>query len=103
MYVGILTLPTFNTKHSPSAVGLSVDCSEWVKLRLIDESDKLDRNWAYWTTFSQVSMYLKEGTGWLSNSLFLGRMLVALRREGFLRVSTGGSRLFAYIIRALGG
>ncbi|KIM41300.1 hypothetical protein M413DRAFT_445331 [Hebeloma cylindrosporum] len=35
------------------ALGLNVDCSEWVRLGLIDEADKLDRNWANWTTFSQ--------------------------------------------------
>jgi len=33
-------------------VGLSVDCSEWVKAGLISHEDMLDRNWAYWTTFS---------------------------------------------------
>ncbi|EDR10444.1 uncharacterized protein LACBIDRAFT_325474 [Laccaria bicolor S238N-H82] len=34
-------------------VGLGVDCSDWVKLGLIDETERLDRNWAHWTTFSQ--------------------------------------------------
>jgi len=42
-----------------SPVGLNVDCSEWVRLGLIDEADKLDRNWANWTTFSQVSIVPK--------------------------------------------
>jgi len=59
LLVGVLTLTLFTAKRSPSAVGLSVDCSEWVRLKLIDEADKLDRNWAYWTTFSQVSMLPK--------------------------------------------
>lgn len=35
------------------ALGLDVDCSEWVKLGLIEETDVLDRYWAYWTTFAQ--------------------------------------------------
>ncbi|EDR01153.1 uncharacterized protein LACBIDRAFT_312485 [Laccaria bicolor S238N-H82] len=35
------------------ALGLGVDCSDWVKLGLIDETERLDRNWAHWTTFSQ--------------------------------------------------
>lgn len=35
-------------------VGLSVDCSSWVKAGLISREDMLDRNWAYWTTFSAV-------------------------------------------------
>ncbi|KIM40989.1 hypothetical protein M413DRAFT_157684 [Hebeloma cylindrosporum] len=35
------------------ALGLNVDCSEWVKLGLIEKNDMFDRNWANWTTFSQ--------------------------------------------------
>ncbi|KAF8909703.1 fungal-specific transcription factor domain-containing protein [Gymnopilus junonius] len=35
------------------ALGLNVDCSQWVKDGLIDESDKLDRQWTNWTTFTQ--------------------------------------------------
>ncbi|RXW20856.1 hypothetical protein EST38_g4998 [Candolleomyces aberdarensis] len=35
------------------ALGLDVDCSEWVKLGLIEETDVLDRYWTYWTTFAQ--------------------------------------------------
>ncbi|KJA23958.1 hypothetical protein HYPSUDRAFT_39482 [Hypholoma sublateritium FD-334 SS-4] len=35
------------------ALGLNVDCSEWVKLGVMDESDILDRRWTYWTTFTQ--------------------------------------------------
>ncbi|KAF8152932.1 hypothetical protein B0H34DRAFT_677166 [Crassisporium funariophilum] len=35
------------------ALGLGVDCSEWVKLGLMEEPDRLDRHWANWTTFSQ--------------------------------------------------
>jgi len=53
-----LPLPTLLLSMGPS-VGLNVDCSEWVKLGIIDEADKLDRNWANWTTFSQVSIVPK--------------------------------------------
>ncbi|OBZ70244.1 Nitrogen assimilation transcription factor nit-4 [Grifola frondosa] len=35
------------------ALGLSIDCSPWVKSGLITHADMLDRNWAYWATFSQ--------------------------------------------------
>ncbi|KAG5644488.1 hypothetical protein DXG03_008315 [Asterophora parasitica] len=34
-------------------VGLSIDCSAWVKSGLISEHDMLDRNWAHWTIFTQ--------------------------------------------------
>ncbi len=37
------------------AVGLSFDSSQWVKAGLISNDDMMDRNWAYWTTFSEVS------------------------------------------------
>lgn len=55
----LLPLPTLLLTIDPSAVGLNVDCSEWVRLGLIDEADKLDRNWANWTTFTQVSIFPK--------------------------------------------
>ncbi|KAJ3827917.1 fungal-specific transcription factor domain-containing protein [Lentinula raphanica] len=35
------------------ALGLNVDCSAWVKSGLITTHDMHDRNWAYWTTFTQ--------------------------------------------------
>ncbi|KAJ3790104.1 fungal-specific transcription factor domain-containing protein [Lentinula aff. detonsa] len=35
------------------ALGLNVDCSAWVKSGLITTHDMYDRNWAYWTTFTQ--------------------------------------------------
>ncbi|EPQ54782.1 hypothetical protein GLOTRDRAFT_77517, partial [Gloeophyllum trabeum ATCC 11539] len=35
------------------ALGLSIDCSPWVKCGVITDDDMLARNWAYWTTFSQ--------------------------------------------------
>jgi hypothetical protein len=35
-------------------VGLGVDCSPWVKSGLITRDEMLDRNWAHWTTFSNV-------------------------------------------------
>jgi hypothetical protein len=34
-------------------VGLDVDCSEWIKSGLIEESDVLDRYWTFWTIFAQ--------------------------------------------------
>ncbi|KAF8241145.1 hypothetical protein L208DRAFT_1420221 [Tricholoma matsutake] len=34
-------------------VGLSIDCSAWVKSGVISEHDMFDRNWAHWTTFTQ--------------------------------------------------
>ncbi|KAF4608134.1 hypothetical protein EYR40_000478 [Pleurotus pulmonarius] len=35
------------------ALGLGVDCSTWVEAGIISRDDRLDRNWGYWTTFSQ--------------------------------------------------
>ncbi|KAH6903222.1 hypothetical protein BKA70DRAFT_603926 [Coprinopsis sp. MPI-PUGE-AT-0042] len=35
------------------ALGLDVDCSEWIKSGLIEESDVLDRYWTFWTIFAQ--------------------------------------------------
>ncbi|KAL0945802.1 hypothetical protein HGRIS_012089 [Hohenbuehelia grisea] len=35
------------------ALGLDIDCSALVNSGMISHDDKLDRNWAYWTTFSQ--------------------------------------------------
>ncbi|RDB17161.1 Nitrogen assimilation transcription factor nirA [Hypsizygus marmoreus] len=35
------------------ALGLSIDCSAWVKSGLISEHDMFDRNWAHWTIFTQ--------------------------------------------------
>ncbi|KAF9531094.1 fungal-specific transcription factor domain-containing protein [Crepidotus variabilis] len=35
------------------ALGLNVDCTEWVKAGMMEESERLDRNWANWTTFTQ--------------------------------------------------
>ena len=55
-----LPLPAPLLNMGSFSVGLNVDCSEWVKLGIIDEADKLDRNWANWTTFSQVSIVPKK-------------------------------------------
>jgi len=74
-----------------SPVGLNVDCSEWVRLGLIDEADKLDRNWANWTTFSQVSIVPKRRYK-PTYILCSGRLLVALCWKRFLCVSPSGSR-----------
>lgn len=40
------------------ALGLNVDCSSWVKSGLITPEEQLDRHWAYFTTFAQVSSTL---------------------------------------------
>ncbi|KAG6831081.1 hypothetical protein H0H87_006197 [Tephrocybe sp. NHM501043] len=44
-------------------VGLSIDCSAWVKSGLITENDMFDRNWAFWTIFTQDACW----------SLYVGR------------------------------
>ena len=38
-------------------VGLNLDCSEWVKLGLMDDAERLDRHWASWTNFTQVRVF----------------------------------------------
>ncbi|KIY71692.1 hypothetical protein CYLTODRAFT_368800 [Cylindrobasidium torrendii FP15055 ss-10] len=35
------------------ALGLIFDSSAWVKAGIINQEDMVDRNWAYWTTFTQ--------------------------------------------------
>ena len=40
-----------------SLVGLDHDSSDWVKLGLMDESERLDRHWTSWTNFTQVSVF----------------------------------------------
>ncbi|KAG6811774.1 hypothetical protein H0H92_005904 [Tricholoma furcatifolium] len=35
------------------ALGLSIDCSAWVRSGLITENDMFDRNWAFWAIFAQ--------------------------------------------------
>lgn len=35
------------------ALGLSFDSSQWVEAGLISNDDMMDRNWAYWTTFTE--------------------------------------------------
>ncbi|KAF8646639.1 hypothetical protein AX16_007139 [Volvariella volvacea WC 439] len=35
------------------ALGVGIDCSDWVKNQLIEEHDRLDRNWVHWTTLNQ--------------------------------------------------
>ncbi|TFK25471.1 hypothetical protein FA15DRAFT_358461 [Coprinopsis marcescibilis] len=35
------------------ALGLDIDCSEWVKLGMIEEPEVLDRYWTFWTIFAQ--------------------------------------------------
>ena len=38
-------------------VGLNRDFSEWVKLGLMDEAERLDRHWASWTNFTQARVF----------------------------------------------
>lgn len=38
-------------------MGLAVDCTPWVRTGLIRESDAIDRNWAYWGTYTQVPFF----------------------------------------------
>ena len=40
-----------------SLVGLHLDFSEWVKLGIMDEADRLDRHWASWTNFAQARVF----------------------------------------------
>ena len=40
-----------------SLVGLNMDCSEWVKLGLMDEAERLDRHWASWANFTQARAF----------------------------------------------
>ena len=40
-----------------SLVGLNLDVSEWVKLGLMDEAERLDRHWASWTNFTQARVF----------------------------------------------
>jgi hypothetical protein len=57
-------LHTFHIANSPSLiVGLDVDCSEWIKSGLIEESVVVDRSWTFWATFAQ-------DVNW---SLYIGR------------------------------
>ena len=40
-----------------SLVGLNTDFSEWVKIGLMDEAERLDRHWASWTNFTQARVF----------------------------------------------
>ena len=40
-----------------SLVGLNLDFSEWVKLGIMDEADRLDRHWASWTNYAQARVF----------------------------------------------
>ena len=44
-------------------MGLKTDCSPWVKSGLITQEDMMDRNWSYWTIFTQDILW----------SLYVGR------------------------------
>ena len=36
------------------SVGLSIDCSRWVRAGIITHDEMLDRNWAHWDIFAMV-------------------------------------------------
>ena len=72
--------------YSVVSVGLSIDCSAWVKSGVINEHDMFDRNWAHWTTFTQVCHPLL--CAGCSEMSIAGCLLVSLRREGLLSPST---------------
>ena len=60
-----------------SLVGLNHDFSEWVKLGIMDEADRLDRHWASWTIFSQAS-FVYSGSVLLIIFISLDRMCAGL-------------------------
>ena len=53
-----------------SLVGLNLDCSEWVKLGLMDETERLDRHWASWTNFTQARVFLHSCSAFIYLSSF---------------------------------
>ncbi|KAI0774652.1 hypothetical protein BD413DRAFT_472376 [Trametes elegans] len=67
------------------ALGLNIDCSPWVKSGLITQEDMLDRNWAYWATFSQDVLW----------SLYVGRECCVLppRKDRQIPLPWVGSEL----------
>jgi|ERR1700722_4564696 len=66
------------TKYIALSVGLNIDCSPWVKAGLISHDDMLDRNWAHWTTFCQVSSPWFANDDQSSNIVGIGRVLVLI-------------------------
>ena len=38
-------------------VGLNRDFSEWVKIGLMDDAERLDRHWASWTNYTQARVF----------------------------------------------
>jgi hypothetical protein len=65
-------------------VGLGLDCSPWVKAKIISHDEMLDRNWAHWTIFCQVCLSRAERTE-LANILhYSGRLLVSICWQGIL-------------------
>ncbi|KAI0705745.1 hypothetical protein C8T65DRAFT_652622 [Cerioporus squamosus] len=67
------------------ALGLKTDCSSWVKSGLITEADMYDRNWAYWSIYSQDILW----------SLYVGRecSLVPHKKERQFPVPYVGSEI----------
>ena len=71
-----------------SLVGLNLDFSEWVKLGLMDETERLERHWASWTNFTQARVFCIHALSSLTYLLsppLLGCMLVPLRWKRLLR------------------
>lgn len=70
-------------------MGLNIDCSEWVKLGVMDEAERLDRHWASWSNFTQASDICVTLCIPLVISFSpIGRVLVFLRGKKLLRRST---------------
>ena len=40
-----------------SLVGLNLDFSEWAKLGIMNDVDRLDYHWASWTNFAQARVF----------------------------------------------
>ena len=64
-------------------MGLKTDCSSWVRNGLITEADMYDRNWAYWSIYSQDILW----------SLYVGRecSLVPHKKERMFPVPYAGA------------
>ena len=71
--------------HCIPAVGLKTDCSPWVKSGLITQEDMMDRNWSYWTIFTQDILW----------SLYVGRecCIIPARKERLFPVQYVGREI----------
>jgi hypothetical protein len=74
-----------------SLVGLNLDFSQWVKLGLMDEAERLDRHWTSWTNFTQariICIHALRSFTYLLSIPLLGCVLVPLRWKRPLRYRT---------------